>query len=188
VDAILAGRPRPFIPLGEQALGTVFDVSLTIVRGALIRPETRGLVDISPRRRRYFVEPALDDVLAAFQARRAIETGIVKIAGAHRDPAGAHRARAGCDPGQRPRGARRPAGEFSCVPGRMSNRIPSDPAARTIQIAALCRTAKDATAACDDREQIAGLLAAGEPERAARDAYRHRRRGTEQANRTGSSD
>jgi regulatory GntR family protein len=46
VGAILSGRPR----LGEQALGSVFDASRTIVREALVRLETRGLVHVSPRR------------------------------------------------------------------------------------------------------------------------------------------
>ena len=72
VDAILAGRLRPGARLGEQALGSVFGVSRTIVREALIRLETRGLVHVSPRRGWYVVEPSLDDVRASFQARRAI--------------------------------------------------------------------------------------------------------------------
>src|ERR1700733_14566264 len=78
VDAILAGRLRSGTRLGEQALATLFEVSRTTVREALIRLETRGLVHTSPRRGWFVVEPSLEEILAAFQARRAIETGFLR--------------------------------------------------------------------------------------------------------------
>src|ERR1700722_103396 len=82
VDAVLAGRLRAGMRLGEQALATLFQVSRTSVREALIRLETRGIVQVSPRRGWFVVEPSLEEAQDAFQARIAIETGLLRTAGA----------------------------------------------------------------------------------------------------------
>ena len=52
-------------------------VSRTMVREALIRLETRGIVHVSPRRGWFVVEPSLDEAQEAFQARCAIEMGFL---------------------------------------------------------------------------------------------------------------
>ena len=62
VNAVLAGRIRAGTRLSEQALATLFSVSRTSVREALIRLETRGIVQSSPRRGWFVVEPSLEDV------------------------------------------------------------------------------------------------------------------------------
>src|ERR1700738_4194629 len=77
VNAILAGRIRAGTRLGEQALATLFQVSRTSVREALIRLETRGILQVSPRRGWFVIEPSLEEALEAFQARRAVEMGIL---------------------------------------------------------------------------------------------------------------
>jgi DNA-binding GntR family transcriptional regulator len=183
VDAILAGRLRPGMRLGEQDLGGVFDVSRTVVREALIRLETRGLVHVTPRRGWYIVEPALDDILAAFQARRAIETGIIQTAGTF-SPAciaslRAHiaRERVAIETNDIAARSYLLADFHVCMVECLGNRILADIlrdlTARTILIAALYQTAQDATVACDEHEQITDLLAAGELDRAARQMLSH---------------
>jgi DNA-binding GntR family transcriptional regulator len=183
VDAILAGRLRPGMRLGEQALGSVFEVSRTVVREALIRLETRGLVHVTPRQGWYIVEPALDDVLAAFQARRAIETGIIQTAGSFSPQCiaalRAHIAREREAIAANDIAARSYllADFHVCMVECLSNPILADIlrdlTARTILIAALYQNAQDATVACDEHEQITNLLAAGELARAARQMLSH---------------
>jgi DNA-binding GntR family transcriptional regulator len=183
VDAILAGRLRPGARLGEQALASIFEVSRTIVREALIRLETRGLVHVSPRRGWYVVEPSLDDVLASFQARRAIETGILHTAGAfsaeniatlREHIAREREAIAANDIAAR---SYLLADFHVCMVECLNNRILADIlrdlTARTILIAALSQTAQDATVACDEHEQITNLLADGKNARAAQQMVSH---------------
>jgi DNA-binding GntR family transcriptional regulator len=50
VDAVLSGRMKAGMRLGELQLGQLFGVSRTIVREALIRLETRGIVQASAPR------------------------------------------------------------------------------------------------------------------------------------------
>jgi DNA-binding GntR family transcriptional regulator len=77
VDAILSGSIRAGTRLGEQALATLFEVSRTSVREALIRLETRGILQVGPRRGWFVIEPSLEEAQEAFQARRAVELGIL---------------------------------------------------------------------------------------------------------------
>jgi DNA-binding GntR family transcriptional regulator len=183
VDAILGGRLRPGARLNEQAVASVFDVSRTIVREALIRLETRGLVHVSPRRGWFVVEPSLDDVLASFQARRAIETGILTTAGSFSAQSIAilrdHIARERESIAANDIAARSYllADFHVCLVECLNNRILADIlrdlTARTILIAALSQTAQDATVACDEHEQITNLLADGDHERAAQQMVSH---------------
>jgi len=183
VDAILAGRLRPGARLGEQAVASVFDVSRTVVREALIRLETRGLVHVSPRRGWFVVEPSLEDVLASFKARRAIETGILQTSGRFSDACIAAlrehiaREREAIETNDIAARSYLLADFHVCMVECLNNRILADIlrdlTARTILIAALYQTAQDATVACDEHEQITTLLANGENERAARQMLLH---------------
>jgi DNA-binding GntR family transcriptional regulator len=183
VDAILAGRLRPGARLGEQALGGVFGVSRTIVREALIRLETRGLVHVSPRRGWYVVEPSLDDVRASFQARRAIETGILLTTTAF-SAQGIAALRAHIE-SERAAIATDDVAHRSflladfhvCMVESLGNpilgEILRDLTARTVLIASLYQSAQDATRATDEHEEITNLLANGEFEAAARQMISH---------------
>jgi DNA-binding GntR family transcriptional regulator len=183
VDAILAGRLRPGARLGEQALASVFDVSRTVVREALIRLETKGLVHVAPRRGWYVVEPSLEDILASFQARRAIETGIIHTSGGFSVESIAilrehiAREREAISAGDIAARSYLLADFHVCMVECLNNRILADIlrdlTARTILIAALYQTAQDATVACDEHEQITDILAAGDHERAARQMVSH---------------
>ncbi|MFT0861145.1 GntR family transcriptional regulator [Ancylobacter sp. G4_0304] len=77
LSAILAGRINPGTRLGEQKLADLFSVSRTRVREAMMRLETRGVVQVSARRGWYVVEPSADEAREAFQTRRVIETGLL---------------------------------------------------------------------------------------------------------------
>ncbi|MCX7312980.1 MAG: GntR family transcriptional regulator [Hyphomicrobiales bacterium] len=77
VDAVLSGRIKAGTRLQEQQLAQLFGVSRTIVREALIRLETRGIVLASARRGWFVIEPSIDEAREAFQARRAIEIGLL---------------------------------------------------------------------------------------------------------------
>ena len=77
IDAVLAGRLKAGTRLGEQQLAQLFGVSRTIVREALIRLETRGIVQVSARRGWFIIEPSIEEAREAFNARRAIEIGLL---------------------------------------------------------------------------------------------------------------
>lgn len=77
VDAILAGRLAPGQRLGEQALADLFGCSRTLVREAMARLSARGMVEVNARRGWFVVQPSLDEAREAFEARQALETGLL---------------------------------------------------------------------------------------------------------------
>jgi DNA-binding GntR family transcriptional regulator len=183
VDAILAGRLQPGARLGEQALATLFEVSRTTVREALIRLETRGLVHASARRGWFVVEPSVDDVLQAFQARRAIETGLLRSVGVieprvietlRRHIAQEREAIATNDIAAR---SYLLADFHVCLVEALNNHLLAeilrDLTARTILIAALYQSVHDATESCDEHEAITDLLARNDIDGAVRQMMAH---------------
>lgn len=80
LEAVLARKLAPGSRLGEQQLAMLFDCSRTIVREALTRLAVRGIVTVSARRGWYVVEPSQDEAREAFDARRVIETGLIRAA------------------------------------------------------------------------------------------------------------
>ncbi len=78
VEAVLAQKLAPGSRLGEQELALLFDCSRTIVREALTRLAARGIVTVSARRGWYLIEPSQDEAREAFEARRVIETGLIR--------------------------------------------------------------------------------------------------------------
>ena len=75
IEAVMAQKLAPGSRLGEQQLAMLFDCSRTIVREALTRLATRGIVTVSARRGWYVIEPSQDEAREAFEARRVIELG-----------------------------------------------------------------------------------------------------------------
>jgi DNA-binding GntR family transcriptional regulator len=183
VDAILSARLRPGTRLGEQALATLFDVSRTTVREALIRLETRGLIHASARRGWFVVEPSVEEVLEAFQARRAIETGMLRIAG-EIQPQVIETLRAHIAQEREAIAANDIAARsylladfhvcmVSALQNHMLSEILRDLTARTILIAALYQSVHDASESCDEHERITDCLAAGDIEGAAAQMISH---------------
>ena len=81
VESILAQKLSPGERLGEQELATLFGVSRTLVREALMQLQARGFVEVRPRKGWYVVEPSVEQARDAFAARRIVEGGIVRQAG-----------------------------------------------------------------------------------------------------------
>src|SRR3989344_4107665 len=77
IEAVMAQKLAPGSRLGEQQLAMLFDCSRTIVREALTRLATRGIVTVSARRGWYVIEPSQDEAREAFEARRGIELGLL---------------------------------------------------------------------------------------------------------------
>ncbi len=183
VDAILSGRLRPGARLGEQALAKLFDVSRTTVREALIRLETRGLIHSSARRGWFVVEPSVEEVLEAFQARRAIETGILRIV-SEVPPKVIEMLRAHVAQEREAIAANDIAARsylladfhvcmVTAFENHMLAEILRDLTARTILIAALYQSVHDAKESCDEHERITDCLAAGDIEAAAKQMISH---------------
>jgi len=86
VDSILAQKLAPGERLGEQELASLFGVSRTLVREALMMLQARGFVEVQPRRGWYVVEPSVSNARDAFSARRVIESGILASAAAEGRP------------------------------------------------------------------------------------------------------
>ncbi|MBB4227918.1 GntR family transcriptional regulator [Rhizobium mongolense] len=78
VSGILSARIRPGTRLSENQLASVFGVSRTRVREAMMRLETRGIVTVSPRRGWFVVEPSAEEAMTVYEARRAIESGLLR--------------------------------------------------------------------------------------------------------------
>src|SRR3989344_1228786 len=77
IEAVMAQKLAPGSRLADQQLAILFDCSRTIVREALTRLATRGIVTVSARRGWYVIEPSQDEAREAFEARRVIELGLL---------------------------------------------------------------------------------------------------------------
>lgn len=77
--SILARRIRPGSRLGEAELAKLYGVSRTLVREAMMRLEARHVVEVRPRRGWYVSEPSVAEAKRVFQARRALEAGLMRI-------------------------------------------------------------------------------------------------------------
>jgi DNA-binding GntR family transcriptional regulator len=80
LQAILAKQLAPGTRLGEQQLCDLFGVSRTLIREALTRLESRGIVTVSARRGWFVIEPTVSEAREAFEARRIIELGLLRQA------------------------------------------------------------------------------------------------------------
>ncbi|HJV70353.1 GntR family transcriptional regulator [Ideonella sp.] len=173
VDAILAGRLAPGQRLGEQSLADLFGVSRTLVREALARLSARGMVEVNARRGWFVVQPSAEEAKEAFDARVAIETGLVQSLNGAPPRAAITRLkrhvkeereaiRAG-DPGRRSY----LLGDFhvclaECAGNTLLADILRDLTARTTLIATLFQSTHDASRSCDDHARIVEALGAGD--------------------------
>jgi DNA-binding GntR family transcriptional regulator len=170
VNAILAGRIQAGTRLGEQALADLFAVSRTTVREALIRLEAHGIVQVVPRRGWFVVEPSTQETHDAFQARLAVELGVLQCAASvpptlvARLRAHIRREREAIADGNA--GMRCSlASEFHVVlAGTLGNTILADLllhlTARTVPITALYQTSADATVSIDEHDEIVDAIEA----------------------------
>jgi DNA-binding GntR family transcriptional regulator len=179
VDAILAGRIAAGQRLGEQAMADLFGVSRTLVREALGRLSARGMVEVNARRGWYVVQPSMAEAHDAFQARLAIETGLVHaLPGPLSAPAVRRLKRHVAE--ERAAIRRGDAGERSyllgefhvcfaeCAGNALLADILKDLTARTTLIATLYQSNHDAARSCADHAEIVAALEAGDQTTAAR--------------------
>lgn len=172
VAAILAQRLAPGTRLGEQNLSMLFDCSRTLVREALVRLAARGIVTVSSRRGWYVVQPSHAEAREAFEARRVIETGLIRSNG-RVDKAALKRLRQhirqeqaalqGDDVGQRSY----LLGDFhvclaECLGNQLLAETLRDFTARTTLIAMLYQSTHDAVQSCADHVQIVEALERGD--------------------------
>ena len=178
VEAILAQKLMPGTRLGEQALSMLFDCSRTLVREALMQLAARGIVQVSSRRGWYVVQPSTSEAREAFEARRVIETGLIRLA-APMDKATLKRlkqhiaqekaALKDSDIGRRSY----LLGDFHvCLAECLGNQLLADTlrdfTARTTLIAMLYQSTHDAVKSCQEHIEIVQALEAGDKARAER--------------------
>jgi DNA-binding GntR family transcriptional regulator len=172
IEAVLAQKLAPGARLGEQSLALLFDCSRTLVREALVRLAARGIVTVSARRGWYVVQPSHDEAREAFEARRVIETGLIR----HAEPLGKAELRRlsqhlkqeqaaldGSDVGQRCY----LLGDFHvCLAECLGNQLLADTlrdfTARTTLISMLYQSTHDAMQSCNDHVAIVEALACGD--------------------------
>jgi DNA-binding GntR family transcriptional regulator len=176
VEAILAQKLAPGARLGEQALSMLFDCSRTLVREALMQLAARGFVTVSARRGWYVVQPSEAEAREAFEARRVIETGLIRKArpmsaqalGRLKDHIQQEKAALrGSDIGQRSY----LLGEFHvCLAECLGNQLLADTlrdfTARTTLIAMLYQSTHDAVQSCQEHVEIVEALERGDVARA----------------------
>lgn len=176
IEAVMAQKLAPGARLGEQQLAMLFDCSRTIVREALTRLAARGIVTVSARRGWYVIEPSEDEAREAFEARRVIETGLIRTTTQVDKPAikrlKGHLQRekaavAGADVGARSF----LLGDFHvCLAECLGNSLLADTlrdfTARTTLIAMLYQSSHDAAQSCADHVRIVEALEAGDIDRA----------------------
>jgi DNA-binding GntR family transcriptional regulator len=176
IEAVLAQRLAPGTRLGEQSLSMLFDCSRTLVREALVRLAARGIVTVSSRRGWYVVQPSHEEARDAFEARRVIETGLIRSA-REIDKNAVRRLRQhlkqeqaalkGDDVGQRSY----LLGDFHvCLAECLGNQLLADTlrdfTARTTLIAMLYQSNHDAVQSCQDHVDIVAALERGDVEAA----------------------
>ena len=178
MEAVMAQKLAPGSRLGEQQLAMLFDCSRTIVREALTRLSTRGIVTVSARRGWYVVEPSEHEARESFEARRVIELGLLNQLKAKALDKAALRqlkqhlqrekaALAGTDVGLRTY----LLGDFHvCLAECLGNALLADTlrdfTARTTLIAMLYQSSHDAAQSCEDHVRIVEALEAGDIARA----------------------
>ncbi len=176
IEAVMAQKLAPGARLGEQQLAMLFDCSRTIVREALTRLAARGIVTVSARRGWYVIEPSQDEAREAFEARRVIESGLIRttktVDKAAIKQLKAHLAREKAAVKGNDVGARSYLlGDFHvCLAECLGNSLLADTlrdfTARTTLIAMLYQSSHDAAQSCEDHVQIVAALEKGDLARA----------------------
>ena len=172
VEAVMAQKLAPGSRLGEQQLAMLFDCSRTIVREALTRLAARGIVTVSARRGWFVIEPSQDEAREAFEARRVIESGLIRSAGAIDKEAlralKAHLKREKAALKESDIGTRSYLlGDFHvCLAECLGNSLLADTlrdfTARTTLIAMLYQSSHDAAQSCEDHVRIVAALERGD--------------------------
>ncbi|MGE3876115.1 MAG: GntR family transcriptional regulator [Parvibaculaceae bacterium] len=92
--AIIEQALTPGTKLPEDSVGSSFGVSRTVVRSAMVRLVTEGLVVQQPNMRATVASPSLEEGRAIFRVRRGLERMVIEEAAGRLDPAQLARLRA----------------------------------------------------------------------------------------------
>lgn len=182
-ESILAKQLAPGTRLGEQQLADLFGVSRTLIREALMRLATRGIVMVSARRGWFVIEPTASEAREAFEARRVIELGLLRharplstqaITQLREHIAREQAAIAGDDVGARSY----LLGDFHvCLCECLGNSLLSDTlrdlTARTTLTAMLRQSSSQAVDSCEDHVHIVAALESGDIDEAERLMLEH---------------
>lgn len=76
-QAIIEQALKPGAKLPEDSIGETFGVSRTTVRGALIRLNAEGLVEIQPNRGASVAVPTIEEAQDVFQMRQVLEREVM---------------------------------------------------------------------------------------------------------------
>lgn len=176
VQSILERKIRPGDRLGEQDLADLFGVSRTLVREALMQLQARGFVEVKPRAGWFVVEPTFEDAQQTYQARRVIESGMLRESGKplqsvlKRLRSHVAEERLAIESADAATRSVLLADFHVCLAECLGNRFLTsmvvDLSARTVLAAALYQSASEAQDSNDDHAQIVAALAAGDGERA----------------------
>ncbi|MCO6187739.1 GntR family transcriptional regulator [Rhizobium sp. L1K21] len=79
-DAIVDRRLAPGTKLSEAEVGTLFDVSRTVVRGALQMLAFEGLIHSERNKGAFVANPSPEEARQIFDSRRLIERGVIAAA------------------------------------------------------------------------------------------------------------
>ncbi len=172
IEAVMAQKLAPGARLGEQPLALLFDCSRTVVREALTRLAARGIVTVSARRGWYVIEPSQEEAREAFEARRVIETGLIRTLPTVGKPAikrlKQHLSREKAALASDDVGARSYLlGDFHvCLAECLGNSLLADTlrdfTARTTLIAMLYQSSHNAAQSCEEHVQIVAALERGD--------------------------
>jgi len=182
-ESILAKQLAPGTRLGEQQLADLFGVSRTLIREALMRLATRGIVMVSARRGWFLIQPTASEAREAFEARRVIELGLLRharplstqaITQLREHIAREQAAIAGDDVGARSY----LLGDFHvCLCECLGNSLLSDTlrdlTARTTLTAMLRQSSSQAVDSCEDHVHIVAALESGDIDEAERLMLEH---------------
>ena len=79
-DAVIEQQLRPGTKLSESSLCEAFGVGRMRIRSALLLLASRNIVDLQSNRGAYISTPTLEQARQVFEARRAIEPNICRLA------------------------------------------------------------------------------------------------------------
>lgn len=77
--ALLKGQLRPGTPLRERYLAEEFGVTRGLVRKVLLRLGQEGKLELHANRGAFVPQPSREQVLEAYQARKALEAGMLAL-------------------------------------------------------------------------------------------------------------
>lgn len=86
-EAVQDNRLEPGLKLREAELTTIFKVSRTSVRTALLRLSHKGILDLSPNRGAAVAKPTAEDCSQILESRLAVEGMVVELLARAADPA-----------------------------------------------------------------------------------------------------